>query len=131
MGSTEFNEMMLYNLFLLVTLSGNSWLSPVLFFQNNESIEKAKIEFLLKEVEKLQGAKFWRNGSAHSAQDAADHLRMKWKKAGSTVKTANDFIDKIGSQSSISGNAYEIEFSDGTKMETRAFFYEQLAEWKP
>src|SRR5260221_14095790 len=123
--------MILCNFFLLVALSGNSWLSPVLFFQNNESNEKAKIEFLLKEVEKLQGAKFWRNGSAHSAQDAADHLRMKWKKAGSTVKTANDFIDKIGSQSSISGNAYEIEFSDGTKMETRAFFYEQLAEWKP
>jgi hypothetical protein len=116
------------NLFLLFALSGVGGHATASVFQNTES---TKIEFLLKEVEKLQGAKFWRNGSSHSAKDAADHLRMKWKKAGGAVKTAKDFIEKIGSKSSVSGNAYLIELADGTKIESRAFFYQKLALWKP
>jgi hypothetical protein len=116
------------NLFLLFVLSGAGGHETAVVFQNTES---AKIEFLLREVEKLQGAKFWRNGLSHSAKDAADHLRMKWKKAGGAVKTAKDFIDKIGSKSSVSGNAYLIEFVNGAKIESRAFFYQKLALWKP
>ena len=92
--------------------------------------ETKKIEFLLKEVEQLKGAKFWRNGSSHSPKQAADHLRMKWEKAGKSIKTAKDFIDKIASKSSTSGKPYEIEFENGTKTETRAFFYKKLGEWK-
>jgi hypothetical protein len=118
--------MFIVSLFFLITLSGNGGVTTI--FQNAES---AKIEFLLKEVEKLQGAKFWRNGSSYSAQAAADHLRMKWTKAGSAVKTVKDFIDKIGSQSSVSGRAYQIEFADGKKVNTSAFFYQKLAGWKP
>ena len=120
--------MLICNLFFLITLSGTSGQATSLVFQNTEA---AKIEFLLKEVERLQGAKFWRNGSSHSAKDAADHLRMKWKKTGSAVKTAKDFIDKIGSKSSVSGSPYYIEFANGAKTETRTFFYQRLALWKP
>jgi len=120
--------MLIYNLFFLIALSGTGGQATSLVFQNAEA---AKIEFLLKEVERLQDAKFWRNGSSHAAKDAADHLRMKWKKAGGAVKTAKDFIDKIGSTSSVSGSPYYIEFANGTKTETRAFFYQRLALWKP
>jgi hypothetical protein len=93
--------------------------------------EKSKIEYLLHEVESLQGVKFWRNGSSYDTKAAADHLRMKWKKAGSAIKTAKDFIEKIGSESSVSGKAYQIEFKDGKKVETRTFFYQKLGAWKP
>src|SRR6266852_4040531 len=93
-------------------------------------IESKKIEFLLHEVEQLKGAKFWRNGSSYAPKQAAEHLRMKWQKAGSAIKTAKDFIEKIASKSSMSGKAYEIEFEDGKKIETKAFFYKKLGEWK-
>jgi hypothetical protein len=93
--------------------------------------EQKKIEYLLMEVEKLQGARFWRNGSSYSAKAAAEHLRMKYKKAGSAVSTAKDFIDKIASKSSTSGKAYQIELANGKKIDTSVFFYQKLAEWKP
>lgn len=94
-------------------------------------IEKRKIEFLLNQIENQKGATFWRNGSSYSPKQAADHLRMKWEKAGKSIRAAKDFIEKIASRSSMSGKAYEIEFADGTKTETKAFLSKKLAEWKP
>jgi len=92
--------------------------------------EKKKIEFLLNEIEHLKGAKFWRNGSSYPPKEAADHLRMKWGKAGGAVKTVKDFIEKIASKSSMSGKAYEIEFDNGTKVKTIDFLNKKLKEWK-
>lgn len=118
-------------LLLLFALTGLNSAEAIGFSSRQSTSEKAKIEFLLKEVEKLEGAKFWRNGSSYEAKAAADHLRMKWQKAGSAIKTAKDFIDKIGSESSVSGKAYQIEFKDGRKVNTSVFFYQKLAAWKP
>jgi len=94
-------------------------------------VEKKKIEFLLSQIEALKGAKFWRNGSSYTPKQASDHLRMKWEKAGKSIKTAQSFIENIASKSSMSGKAYEIEFTDGTKTETKAFLGKKLADWKP
>ncbi len=112
-------------IFILLTLA--FWSG----FSFSQSIEQKKIEFLLKEVENLNGAKFWRNGSSHSAKAAADHLRSKLRSAGNAVSMAKDFIEKIASKSSTSGKPYQIEFADGKKVETSAFFFQKLKEWKP
>ena len=116
---------MIQKIFFLLTLI--SWSG----FSFAQSVEQKKIEFLLKEVENLQGAKFWRNGSSYSSKAAADHLRSKLKKAGSAVTTAKDFIEKIAAKSSTSGKPYEIEFADGKKVSTTEFLYQKLKEWKP
>ncbi len=105
-------------------------LSQSILVSAQTNTESKKIEFLLHEVEQLKGAKFWRNGSSYPPRQAAEHLRMKWGKAGSAVKTAKDFIEKIASKSSLSGKPYEIEFDNGTKTETRAFLFKKLGEWK-
>jgi hypothetical protein len=55
---------------------------------------------------------------------------MKWQKAGKAIKSSKDFIEKIASKSSVSGKPYEIEFSNGSKTETRSFLYKKLGEWK-
>jgi viroplasmin and RNaseH domain-containing protein len=88
--------------------------------------EKEKIEALIKSVENLKDAKFYRNGDFHSAKDAAEHLRMKWEKAGSKVKTAKDFIDKLASKSSITGEDYKIVYANGKEITTANFFYGEL-----
>ena len=55
-------------------------------------LEKQKIDYLIATIEALDNAKFVRNGTAYDAKAAADHLRLKLKKTGSPVKTAEDFI---------------------------------------
>jgi hypothetical protein len=90
--------------------------------------EAAKIESLIQSVARLEGAKFVRNGSEYDAQAAADHLRLKLEKAGARVKTADDFIRLCASQSSMTGQPYEIHWDDGRVMTSEAFLRARLAE---
>jgi len=88
--------------------------------------ERQKIEQLLEQIGALENAIFIRNGTEHSASDAAEHLRTKWEAAGDRIATARDFIDQIATESSMSGERYEIRFSDGTTVATGAYLHERL-----
>jgi hypothetical protein len=88
--------------------------------------EKEKIEHLIKTLEQLRDAKFYRNGSYYSSKDAAAHLRMKWEKAGSRIKTAVDFIDKVATKSSVSGEEYRIIYSTGKEISSAKFLHNEL-----
>ncbi|MFN8257371.1 MAG: DUF5329 family protein [Bacteroidales bacterium] len=109
----------------LVILAANTFLAqtgkPVL-------TEKQKIEGLIKSIENLKDAQFWRNGEYHTPKEAADHLRMKLGKAGNRIKTAHQFIDNIATKSSMSGEVYKIKFKDGKVMESKTFLYQKLTE---
>lgn len=110
-------------LFLLLFFS----LASASFAQSKTPLsETQKIEALIKAVEQLKEAKFYRNGELHDAAAAAKHLRMKWEKAGSRVKTAIDFIEKVASKSSMSGESYKIVYANGKTLLARDFFYEKL-----
>src|SRR5689334_5113315 len=78
-----------------------------------DAIEDQKIEFLIGKIAAMQDAVFVRNGSEYTAQQAADHLRLKLRRAGSRVKTADDFIVYCATGSSVSGEPYSIRFHDG------------------
>lgn len=87
--------------------------------------EEQKIEKLILFIENSD-AKFIRNGSEYSAKEAAEHLRMKRRKAGSKIKTAKDFIDHIASKSYMSGEPYQMKFSNGSVINTRDILYHEL-----
>lgn len=91
--------------------------------------ETAKIQYLIKSIESLQGVKFIRNGNEYDSTRAADHLRYKLKKAGSRVKTAEDFI-QLCSKSYLSGEAYRMRYPDGTTITAETFFRQRLKEYK-
>lgn len=91
--------------------------------------EGARIEFLIQSVGSLQNAQFIRNGSAYGAEAAASHLRLKLGKAGSAVKSAEDFIRYCGTGSSVSGKAYEIRFADGRVVPSATFLHQKLVEY--
>jgi hypothetical protein len=93
--------------------------------------ETQKIESLITSIENLKGAVFIRNGSEYSAEQAAHHLRMKWDKAGSRVKTAEDFIEKCASESSMSGEKYQIRFANGKTEYSQDYFNEELRKISP
>lgn len=98
--------------------------------------EYSKIEFLISQVEMLD-AEFIRNGKSYSGKDAADHLRTKLASAKSSlfapkksVWTAQLFIEKIASKSSLSGKEYQIKFKNGDTKNASAWFTEKLKEFK-
>jgi hypothetical protein len=91
----------------------------------NKTEETKKIELLLARLEAMQNVVFIRNGKEYSSNKAADHLHLKWKKAGRYVKTAEDFIALCGSKSSISGKPYKMRFPDG-RIENSAVVLKEL-----
>ena len=89
--------------------------------------EDARIDALLAKVASLQGATFFRNGSGHEPKEAAKHLRMKLKRAGERVKTAEDFIQACATKSSLTARPYKIRFADGTEKECGPYLRAELA----
>jgi hypothetical protein len=88
--------------------------------------EAAKIQALIGSIEHLPGAVFIRNGSEYDGAKAAAHLRDKLDYAGSKIKTAEQFIDKLASSSSMTGKPYKIRFADGHTVDSSVYFHEQL-----
>ena len=88
--------------------------------------EAQKIQALIHSVETLKGAVFIRNGSEYDGAKAAEHLRRKLDYAGNKIKTADQFIDKLATGSSMTGRPYQIRFADGRTVESAVFFREQL-----
>ncbi|HXB41163.1 MAG TPA: DUF5329 domain-containing protein [Bacteroidia bacterium] len=88
--------------------------------------EEQKIGMLIDYIKNLKDAVFIRNGDEHTAEEAAEHLRSKRKKAGSKVKTAVEFIVHIASKSSISGKPYFIKFKDGKIIPSKDLLVEEL-----
>jgi hypothetical protein len=88
--------------------------------------EEARIEALLLAVSRETDIVFIRNGEEYSAKQAAAHLRLKLNRARSRISTAEQFIDSVGSFSSISGSPYLIRKSGEKPRPARDFLYELL-----
>jgi Family of unknown function (DUF5329) len=89
--------------------------------------EMARIEHLCDTVARSKGMYFVRNGKAYSPDDAATFLREKLKAMGDEVRTAEEFIDKIATKSSMSGEPYTVRFADGREMPSAEFLRAELA----
>jgi hypothetical protein len=81
-----------------------------------ESAEQ-EVSYLLEFIA-ASGCIFTRNGSDHTAAEAADHLRLKYRRGRRYAPTAEDFIEHLASQSSWSGKAYTVRC--GNTAETSA-----------
>jgi len=88
--------------------------------------EAQKIQALIHSVETLKGAVFIRNGTEYDGAKAADHLRRKLDYAGDRIQTADQFIDKLATGSSMSGKPYKIRFNDGRTVDSADFFHAEL-----
>ncbi len=102
----------------------------VLFFPGNFVIaaESDEIEYLLYFVGGSDCI-FIRNGGEYQAKEAREHLEMKYNHVKRRIKTAEDFIDKIASKSSLSGRQYEVR-CDGVKFQTSQWLREALASYR-
>lgn len=87
-----------------------------------------EIQYLLDYVAG-SGCVFLRNGDAHEAADAADHLRLKYNRGRRYADTAEHFIDRLASQSSWSGKPYTVT-CDATTEPSGEWLHRALAEYR-
>ncbi|MFN0058745.1 MAG: DUF5329 family protein [Planctomycetota bacterium] len=90
------------------------------------AVETQKIEALLKQIQDLRDAKFIRNGSEYDAKTAAKFLRQKWESRDGEILSAKDFVSKVASISSTSGNPYIIRMTGDREIECGAFLLAEL-----
>lgn len=89
---------------LIVSLAA-LWL-PVAFADDNDAA--AEIDYLLNTIVSSD-CTFVRNGKRHDATAAESHLRMKYKRGKRYVRTAESFIERLATRSSMSNKLYYIE----------------------
>ena len=92
------------------------------------AIAQTEINYLLGFVEK-SGCDFYRNGSWYDSKRAQAHLRYKYERlaASDRIDTAEDFIEKAATKSSLSGRPYEVRCRGGETLTSNQWLREELA----
>jgi hypothetical protein len=76
--------------------------------------------------------RFFRNGSWYDASRAAQHLQSKYEyllKRGE-IGTAEDFVLKAGSHSSLTSRPYKVSCEDRPELTTEQWLMEELARYR-
>lgn len=94
-----------------------------------DATEEDNIEYLLNQIGQSDCV-FVRNGDEHEASEAADHLRMKLRRGKKYVDNADDFIERIASQSTWSGEPYLIRCSDTDEQLTSSWLQYMLETYR-
>jgi Family of unknown function (DUF5329) len=92
---------------------------------------KTEIAHLFTTLE-TSGCQFNRNGSWYGAKEAAGHLTTKYKylQDKDLVPTAEKFIERAATQSSLSGKAYQIKCADGAAQPSAPWFQAALLKYR-
>ena len=90
-----------------------------------------EIHYLLQFV-KTSGCAFYRNGSWYDSAKAEGHLRDKYimLAARDQIQTAEDFIDKAATQSSLSGRPYAVRCAGVEAVPSRQWLSDALARYR-
>ncbi len=92
---------------------------------------QTEINYLLGFVA-TSGCEFLRNGAWHDSKRAQAHLRYKyeWLAARDQISTAEDFIDKAATKSSLSGRPYAVRCNGAAPVTSNRWLREVLARYR-
>jgi hypothetical protein len=95
-------------------------------------IAQAEINYLLEFVEH-SGCEFYRNGTWYDAKTARAHLQSKYEvlSANDRISSAEDFIDKAATSSSLSGRPYQIRCGGGEPITSAQWLRDALNHYRP
>ena len=95
------------------------------------AVAQTEINYLLESIDR-SGCEFYRNGTWYDSKKAQAHLRYKYEMlaAHDQIKTAEDFIGKAATKSSLSGRPYEIRCSGGEAVTTTQWLHDVLARYR-
>lgn len=79
----------------------------------SDSLARREVDGILSRL-RISGCRFQRNGSWYDAGVASDHLARKRKHLAEHggFASAEEFIDKVGSASSLTGRPYMVQCAD-------------------
>lgn len=95
----------------------------------NDTVNNTEIEYLLQSVGE-SGCIFIRNGKEHSAKDAESHLRLKYRRGRKYADTAEQFIERLASKSSWSGDIYHMRCGDTDQQPSGDWLLARLTEYR-
>ena len=72
-----------------------------------QSTTETEIRSLIEAVG-ASGCDFERNGTSHSATEAAEHLTLKYQRGQRYANSAEEFIERLASKSSWTGRPYQM-----------------------
>lgn len=92
---------------------------------------RVEIESLLAHVY-ASGCEFYRNGTWHDSRAAEAHLRAKYQYLANRnrIDTAEQFIEKAATASSISGSQYEVRCKGSPQRSSNGWLLEELARFR-
>ena len=92
---------------------------------------KSEIAYLFTTLE-ASNCQFNRNGSWYSAKEASGHLNTKYKylQDKDLVPTAEKFIERAATESSLSGKAYQIKCADNVAQPSAPWFKAALEKYR-
>jgi hypothetical protein len=95
------------------------------------AIAQTEINYLLGFVES-SGCEFYRNGSWYDSKRAQAHLRDKYQMlaAADQISTAEDFIEKAATKSSLSGRPYEVRCGGAEAVTSNQWLRAALARYR-
>jgi Family of unknown function (DUF5329) len=95
------------------------------------AVAQTEINYLLGSIDR-SGCEFYRNGSWYDSKKAQAHLRYKYEMlaAREQINTAEDFIEKAATRSSLSGQPYEIRCSGGEAVTMNQWLHGMLARYR-
>ena len=94
----------------------------------DDATNTREINYLLEFVAS-SGCTFIRNGDGHTSPQAADHLRLKYSRGQRYVNSAEQFIDRLATASSWSGDPYTVN-CQGTSQTSAHWLYRALADYR-
>jgi hypothetical protein len=95
------------------------------------AIAQTEINYLLAFVQKSK-CEFHRNGTWYDAKKAQEHLRYKYEALarGNRIQSAEDFVEKAATTSSLTGRPYEIRCQGGDVVTTSVWLHAALAQYR-
>lgn len=90
-----------------------------------------EVNFLLGYIDG-SGCKFYRNGTWSDSKTAQAHLRTKYKYlvARNLINSTEDFIERAATESSISGQPYEVRCNGGATVTSSQWLRDELARFR-
>jgi hypothetical protein len=110
---------------LFISLVASLFL-PAIAVANDTEVE---IEYLVSAIGASDCA-FIRNGKRHDAEAAEEHLRMKYRRGKRYAPTAEKFIERLASASSMSRKPYYIECDGQEAVPSGEWLTAQLHEYR-
>jgi hypothetical protein len=95
------------------------------------AIAQTEINYLLGFIES-SGCEFYRNGSWYDSKRAQAHLRDKYQilAAADQISTAEDFIEKAATKSSLSSLPYQVRCGGGEAVTSNRWLRDVLTRYR-